>query len=107
MLSTKGGAHRLFLYIQIVKLLDNSSISIDKVEVVAYTKYILFYDHLSLYTTLIFHTKILNQSLHLYRIIQDTNPIFLLHSMSIHDMYINHVFPESYIYMFQLISHKV
>lgn len=54
MLSTKGGAHRLFLYIQIVKLLDNSSISIDKVEVVAYTKYILFYDHLSLYTTLIF-----------------------------------------------------
>lgn len=57
MLSTKGGAHRLFLYIQIVKLLDNSSISIDKVEVVAYTKYILFYDHLSLYTTLIFHTK--------------------------------------------------
>lgn len=58
MLSTKGGAHRLFLYIQIVKLLDNSSISIDKVEVVAYTKYILFYDHLSLYTTLIFHTKI-------------------------------------------------
>lgn len=58
MLSTKGGAHRLFLYIQIVKLLDNSSISIDKVEVVAYTKYILFYDHLSLYTTLIFINKI-------------------------------------------------